>query len=65
MPKYNAHLKAEDIMSSEVSWLTKRVNVKIIGDMLRDTEFNGFPIISDASRPIGVISRHVLMCLMA
>jgi CBS domain containing-hemolysin-like protein len=52
-------------MSTKVSWLPKRISVKTIGEMLRDTEYNGFPIISDHHRPIGVISRHVLMCLMA
>jgi len=47
VPKYNSHLKAADIMSVHVSWLPKRVRVKVIGEMLRDTEHNGFPIISD------------------
>jgi chloride channel 7 len=65
VPKYNSHLKAEEIMSTKVSWLPKRIRVKTIGELLRDTEYNGFPIISDHHRPIGVISRHVLMCLMA
>lgn len=45
--------------------MPKRVRVKAIGEVLRDTDYNGFPVISDHQRPIGAISRHVLMSLMA
>jgi hypothetical protein len=31
---------------------------------LRDTTFNGFPVIGEEDRPIGLISRHVLLHLL-
>ena len=35
-----------------------------IGEYLRDTTYNGFPVIGEEQRPIGLISRHVLMKML-
>jgi H+/Cl- antiporter ClcA len=64
VPKYNEHLRAENIVSSPCRSLQKRVSVQTIGESLRDTTFNGFPVIGEEDRPIGLISRHVLLHLL-
>ena len=47
VPKYNAHLKASNIMSTEVSTFYKRVTVANIGRALRDEKHNGFPVLGE------------------
>ena len=45
VPYYNEKLKAEAVMSRPVISLSKKASVLAITDALRDTQYNGFPVI--------------------
>lgn len=68
VPVFNQKLKAEAVMSRPVHSLHKRCKVSTIADALRDTTYNGFPVVennkSGDQRLIGLVSRHVLMAML-
>ena len=49
VPYFNRNLKAEAVMSRNVQSLPKKAKVTAIVDVLRDTNFNGFPIVENNS----------------
>mmetsp|Transcript_1530 Transcript_1530/g.2101 ORF Transcript_1530/g.2101 Transcript_1530/m.2101 type:complete len:194 (+) Transcript_1530:1121-1702(+) len=68
VPVFNRKLRAEAIMSRPVHSLQKKSKVKAIADALRDTNYNGFPVVENNSsgdpRLIGLVSRHTLIIML-
>lgn len=51
-------------MSQPVVYLKLKSTVKEIYDALKDTKFNGFPIVDHRDKLIGLISRNFLCVLI-
>lgn len=64
IPLSHSHLKAKDVMAHNLTWLQPNPTIAQIAEVLRETEHNGFPILTDDRRLLGLISRHTLMTLM-
>ena len=67
MPYYNEKLKAEAVMSRPVTSLSKKASVLAISEVLRDTNYNGFPVIDTLhgdQRLVGLINRHHLFAIL-
>ena len=69
VPEYNdsKRLNARKVMSSPVSSLSKKASVLSIAEVLKDTKFNGFPVIDSLygeNRLVGLITRHHLMVIL-
>lgn len=51
-------------MSKEVSTLRKRNQVFHMAEVLRDTDYNSFPVVDSKYRVYGSISRHNIMSIL-
>lgn len=63
-PRCNQHLTAADIMSRDVTTLRKRNQVFHMAEVIRETDYNCFPIVDHLYKVVGTISRHNLMAIL-
>jgi len=54
-------ITAKDIMSSNVVSVTPRLSVKELADLFLKHEVNGFPVVDDAGKVIGVVTEKDLI----
>jgi CBS domain-containing protein len=58
------YVKAEDIMKRNVKSFPMKVEVREIGDTLKQTNYSGFPVVNNHKRLVGIINRDYLMVLL-
>ncbi len=58
------HLTACKLMSSPVLSFTQQPTVSQVFETIISNDFNGFPIVNEDKRLIGLISRHFLTILL-
>lgn len=64
VPKCNRSIIAEEVMSSPVYYLNVISSVKSIYGGLQKSEFNGFPIVDENEKLVGLIGRNFLWVLI-
>ena len=64
VPRSHMHLRARDVMAHNISYLPQNPTVNQIANVLRETEHNGFPIMTEEHKLVGLISRHTLLTMM-
>lgn len=57
VPYFNSHLRAKDIMSDNLRFLTHKPKVSQIAELLRDTSHNSFPVLNDEMKLKGLVTR--------
>ena len=63
-PTLNKSLTAFNIMHSPVSTFPFIVKVERVFQELEKHSYNGFPVLNNAGRPIGIIERDVLITII-
>lgn len=64
VPDCNRHLTASKLMSSPVKSFTLKPTVKQVFDTIVSNDFNGYPVVNEDNRLIGLISKHFLVVLL-
>ena len=64
IPKQNRDVKAVQIMSANPCKLKFVCKVEQVWQFLKETSFNGFPVINSAGIPTGIIERDALITLL-
>ena len=64
IPHGSHYVKAEDVMRKDVKSFNFRVEVSEVNNALKDTSYNGFPVVSRQKKLMGIISRDYLMVLL-
>jgi chloride channel 7 len=61
VPHFNAHIRAKDLISETLKFLPSKPTLKQIGDLLKETSHNSFPVLSEDSKLKGLITRFNLI----
>eukprot|EP00347_Sterkiella_histriomuscorum_P015757 403355796 len=64
IPTQNRHLSAYNLMAAPVSTFPFLVKVGDVFFQLKNTKYNGFPVLNDRSQPIGIVERDSLILLI-
>ena len=63
-PEGTDFITADIIMTENVMTLSIRPTVKEVSKLLKETNHNGFPIVDDRKKILGIINRHYLFVLL-
>lgn len=64
VPRENEHMVAKDIMSENVKSLKRICKVSDVHKALKCEEFNGFPVLDNNGKLLGLISRNFLIIIL-
>lgn len=63
-PRASSYVKAEDMMKGNVKTLHFKAEVSKIGEYLKETSYNGFPVVNTQGSLVGMINRDYLHVLL-